>query len=317
MFKGDRNFSVGLFVSVAIVVLLAFVLWLTGRGGNEEMSRYTLLFHRDVSGLAVGGPVKYMGMNVGSVIHMDLDSTDGKDENRGIRIRVDIEILTSTPVDQGTYASIALQGITGVAVVNLASEPGDFEPLPEPRRGRYPVIPVRDVGFAALLSSAPEIMAKLDRLLTYAGDLLGEDNQATIGNSLRNVEQLTQSLAQNRDALAALPDEVSRTLAEIRATVGTLHETIGQAQPDLSQALANVNQSSQNLSSLTGRLDALLEQHEADMSRFMEEGLAEAPALMGDTRAALRELDKLLAELKDDPSQLVHRPPAGTLEMDP
>ena len=143
MFKGDRNFTVGLFVSIAIAALVVFIIWLTGRSGQEEMSRYTLLFNRDVSGLAVGGPVKYMGMNIGSVVHMDLDKSEG------VRIRVDIEILTSTPVNQGTYASLAIQGITGVAVVNLASEAGDFPALPDPPRGRHPEIPVRDVGFAA------------------------------------------------------------------------------------------------------------------------------------------------------------------------
>ena len=76
MFKGDRNFAVGLFVSVAIAVFVLFVIWLTGRSGAEEMTRYTLMFDRDVSGLAVGGPVKYMGMNIGSVVHMDLDTAE-------------------------------------------------------------------------------------------------------------------------------------------------------------------------------------------------------------------------------------------------
>ena len=56
MFKGDRNFTVGLFVTLAIAVFVAFVIWLTGRSGAEELSRYSLKFERDVSGLAVGGP---------------------------------------------------------------------------------------------------------------------------------------------------------------------------------------------------------------------------------------------------------------------
>ncbi|MCH5377912.1 MAG: MlaD family protein, partial [Planctomycetes bacterium] len=82
----------GLFVSVAIVALVAFVLWLTGRSGTEEMARYSLMFDRDVSGLAVGGPVKYMGVDIGSVVQMQLE------ENEGIQVRVDIDILASTPV---------------------------------------------------------------------------------------------------------------------------------------------------------------------------------------------------------------------------
>lgn len=311
MFKGDRNFSVGLFVTVAITAFLAFVIWLTGRSGAEEMSRYSLKFSRDVSGLAVGGPVKYMGMNVGSVIHMDLET------GNGVRVRVDVEVLASTPVNQGTYASLALQGITGVAVVNLASEAGEHAPLPGAAHGHYPEIPVRDVGFAAVLSSAPEIMAKLDHLLTQAGELLGEANRGTVASALENVESLTGALAGNREALAALPADLGETLAGIRAAVGDLRSMVGAVQPDLNATLANINRSSENLASLTARFDQMLRENEGDVERFMQEGLGEAPALLRESRAALRDLEKLVAELQHDPSQLIHRPPSEALEMDP
>ena len=311
MFKGDRNFAVGLFVSIAIAAFVAFVIWLTGRSGDEEMARYTLMFDRDVSGLAVGGPVKYMGMTVGSVIHMDLNN------DQGIRVRVDIEILETTPVNKGTYASLALQGITGVAVVNLASESGRHESLDEPPRGEYPRIPVRDVGFAAIISSAPEIMAKLDSALSQAGELLGEDNRTRIGNTLQNVEDLTQSLAGSRDSLAALPQDLNATLNEIQTAVGQLQEVIGDLRPNLTATMANLEQSSASLERLTGRFEKLMAEHEGDMSRFIEDGLGEAPELMRETRQTLRDLEKLAAELRDDPSQLIHRPPADSLEIDP
>jgi hypothetical protein len=53
------------------------------------------------------------------------------------------------------------------------------------------------------------------------------------------------------------------------------------------------------------------------MSRFMQEGLGEVPALLNESRNTLRDLEKLVAELKDDPSQLIHRPPNDALEIDP
>jgi phospholipid/cholesterol/gamma-HCH transport system substrate-binding protein len=318
MFKGDRNFAVGLFVSIAIAVFVAFVIWLTGRTGVEEMTRYTLLFDRDVSGLAVGGPVKYMGMTVGSVVHMDIYTDNGN------RVRVDIEVLETTPVDKRTYASLALQGITGVAVVNLASETdqdtsesGQDDPQDKLLPGEYPRIPVRDVGFAAIISSAPEIMNKLDITLTHAGELLGEANQARIGNTLKNVEDLTTSLASSRESLAGLPQDLSATLGEIQATVGKLQAVIAELRPDLSSTMANLERSSANLESLTARFDRMMVQHEDDMGRFLEEGLGEAPELMRETRQTLRHLEKLAAELRDDPSQLVHRPAAESLEIDP
>jgi len=311
MFKGDRNFAVGLFVSIALASFIFFVIWLTGRTGNEELTRYTLLFHKDVSGLAVGGPVKYMGMSVGTVVSMHIEQSEG------IKVRVDIDVLTETPVDNGTFASLALQGITGVAVVNLETEPGKHAPLKTLPDRKYPIIPVRIVGFSALMASAPEIMGKLDHLLTQAGKILGEENQATVSGALENIESVTASLAGQREEIAAIPGNLNQTINDIQATVAQLQTMISELQPGINSTVENVNISSQNLASLTARVDTLLLQHQNDIGRFMEDGLGEAPALMKETRNALRDLEKLVMELQDDPSQLIYRQADNSVEIRP
>ena len=311
MFKGDRNFAVGLFVSIALASFIFFVIWLTGRTGNEELTRYTLLFHKDVSGLAVGGPVKYMGMSVGTVVSMHIEQSEG------IKVRVDIDVLTETPVDNGTFASLALQGITGVAVVNLETEPGKHAPLKTLPDRKYPIIPVRIVGFSALMASAPEIMGKLDHLLTQAGKILGEENQATVSGALENIESVTASLAGQREEIAAIPGNLNQTINDIQATVAQLQTIISELQPGINSTVENVNISSQNLASLTARVDTLLLQHQNDIGRFMEDGLGEAPALMKETRNALRDLEKLVMELQDDPSQLIYRQADNSVEIRP
>ena len=311
MFKGNNNFVVGLFVSIAIVAFISFVLWLTGRSGVEEMKRYSMLFERDVSGLAVGGPVKFMGVNIGSVVRMEII------RKNGMMIRVDIEILEDTPVDSGTFGSLAFQGITGVAVVNLNSESGLHDPLEMTPGFEYPVIPVRDVGFAAVLARAPRIMDRLDGLLGQANQLLGEDNRGSIARSLGNVESLTASLADSRDVIAALPADLNQTLTDIQGVVGQLQELVSQLQPGINSTMDNLNRSSENLASLTANLDNWMIENEADLSRFVDDGLGEAPALIKGARQALRELEKLVAELQDDPSQLIYRPREDTLEIEP
>jgi phospholipid/cholesterol/gamma-HCH transport system substrate-binding protein len=311
MFKGDRNFAVGLFVTIAIAAFIFFVVWLTGRTGNEEMTRYTLLFDNDITGLFVGSSVKYMGMNIGTVSQMDLEQNDG------IRIRVVIEILESTPVDHGTYASLALQGITGVAVVNLASDPGDHTPLTKPEGEEYPIIPVRVTGFSALMASAPEIMGKLDTLLTEATEILGEENQASIAGLLNNIEDITGSLAEERESIGAIPGNLNLAITEIQSTVVQLQDLLGQLQPGLNATIENANKSVENLASLTGRMDRLLQDHEADVDRFMEEGLASIPDLMNEAQQALRELEKLVRELQDDPSQMIYRQADNSVKMEP
>ena len=85
----------------------------------------------------------------------------------------------------------------------------------------------------------------------------------------------------------------------------------------MTATLANLQRSSANLESLTGRFDRIMTEHEGNVGRFLDEGLGEAPELMRETRQTLRDLEKLAAELRDHPSQLIHRPPADALEIDP
>jgi phospholipid/cholesterol/gamma-HCH transport system substrate-binding protein len=311
MFKGDRNFAVGLFVSLAIVILVTFVIWLTGRTGAEELTRYSLMFHKDVSGLTVGGPVKFMGMNIGSVVKMSLERDDG------ITVRVDIDILESTHVDSGTWASLALQGITGVAVVNLATEPGQHPPLETLPGNDYAVIPVRIVGFSALMASAPEIMGKLNNLLTQASEILGEENQNAIAGTLENIENLTDSLAQERETIAAIPGNLNQTLSDMQSTIRQLQDMISQLQPGINSMIDNASQTAANLASLTNRLDNILREHEDDVGQFLEEGLAEVPALMSEARKALRDMEKLVQELQHDSSQLIYRQADNSVEIEP
>jgi phospholipid/cholesterol/gamma-HCH transport system substrate-binding protein len=311
MFKGNNNLAVGLFVSLAIAFFVGFILWLTGRSGTEELERYSLLFEKDVSGLAIGGPVKYMGVNIGSVIQMEIVRRDK------ILIRVDIEILESTPVDSGTFASLAFQGITGVAVVNLDSDEGKHEPLKPTEGVPYPVIPVRQLGIAAVLSGAPRIVDQLDSLLIQANELLSEENRMAISHSLENVETLTTSLAGSSDRIADLPVGIEQTLADIRVVVAELKRMIVQVQPDFHSAMSSLNRSTENLANLTAQLDDWMTRNEANLERFVEEGLGEAPVLINAASQTMRDLEKLLARLQEDPSQLIYQPQQESLEIEP
>ena len=311
MFKGNKNLIVGLFVAISIAVFVGFVLWLTGRSGAEEMNRYSMLFQRDVSGLSVGGPVSFMGVNIGSVTGMQLVRRED------MTVRVDIEVLESTPVDSGTFASLAFQGITGVAVINLSSDPGSHAPIELTAGIEYPVIPVRDVGFSALLARAPEIMDGLDDLLTQANELLGEQNRAAISKTLEDLQLIISALAESKETIARLPDELSQVLAGVQDTIGQLQGVIKGVEPDLLATMENVNRASEKLASLTSRLDKLVAENEAEIHRFVEEGLGEVPALLNNASQALRELEKLIQELADNPSQLIHRPREDELEIDP
>ena len=69
----NRNVAVGLFMTVAILLFVGFTVWITGKKGDEETTAYSILFERDVSGLMLGGPVFFLGVNIGQVQNMVIE----------------------------------------------------------------------------------------------------------------------------------------------------------------------------------------------------------------------------------------------------
>ncbi|NND45226.1 MAG: MCE family protein [Xanthomonadales bacterium] len=306
----NTQLIVGLFVSAAIAVFIAITLWLSGRHGGEPTETYSMYFQNDVSGLMMGGPVFYLGVEVGSVTRMDIIPGDP------IRIRVDAEVLASTPIDTGTYASLAYQGVTGVAVINLYGDPGMNLPLKTPPGEEHPVIEVRDAGLAALLSDAPGLIEKLNRLLDQAGQLVGPDNRARVSGTLENVEALTARLRDQEQSFAELPATLNATLTDIQSTLADLRDAAAEVRPGISDSMAHLEKVTADLARLTGRLDEWTDDNGEDMQHFLDNGLGQVPDLVADARKMLREAEKLLKELRDNPSSLLYKPADASVELE-
>jgi len=312
VFKGNPSLAVGIFVSVALIALAGFAMWLAGTKGNDPMAEYSVLFERDISGLSLGGPVFFMGVSVGRVSQMELLPGDP------VKVRVDIAILASTPIDQGSYASLMSQGITGVNVINISAQPGQFPPLASAdEKDHHPLIPVRQTGLSAMLAQAPDTISKLNAALDQANLLLGPENRAAISQSLANMENLTTALAADRAAWAALPGEMQSLMGDAKTLVKELNSTVAQLTPELSTTLVHTRQTAANAEQLSARLDELIRANEAEFEHFIDNGLGQAPEMIYDLRSSLRALQKLLRQLQDDPSQLIHRPPNDALEVNP
>ncbi len=307
---GHKNFAVGVFVTVALFAFVATSLWLTGRQGSEPTIDYSMFFAKDVSGLMLGGPVYYLGVEVGTVTAMTIIAGDP------VQVRVDIEVLESTPVDTGTFGSLALQGITGVAIINLSADPGVHEPLHRPGDQSNAIIGVRDAGFSALLSKAPHIVDKLDSALERINLLLGEDNRAIVGSILEDIATISGSLAARQESIGEVPVMINETLQEMSAALVKVQSMAGAAEPELLSTLENINQAAEKLATIAGRMEGWANNNDLEMNAFMGDGLGQVPDLVADVRNTFRELEKLVRDLRADPSSVIYKPAENTVEVE-
>ena len=306
----NKNFAVGLFVSLAIVVFVGVTLWLTGKQGTEPTVHYSMYFEKDVGGLMLGGPVFYLGVEVGTVIAMDIIP------GNPMRVRVDAEVLKSAPVNNGTYASLAFQGITGVAVIKLNADPGHHGPLLIGKDEQFPAITVRDSGLTAVMAKAPAIVEKLDSVLEQISQILDDKNREFVSGILGDISTVSAALSSREESIREIPVLLTQTIEELNSGIAQIKSMAGNLEPGIASTIDNLDKAAANLAKMTGRLESWVASNDSDMNAFMESGLGQVPALVKNARDTLREIEKLVKDLREDPSKLIYRPNDDAVEVE-
>lgn len=218
----------GLFIIFLGAALAAATLWLGNYG--VERKPYLVTTQESVFGLNPESTVFYRGVDAGKVTQIRFDP-----ENPRI-ILIRIEIDKSIPITQGTYATLRMQGITGLAQLALKDTGENFEPLPTDEA--HPAhIPMRPSQLDRLAASGEDIVLQVEELISRLNGLLSDENRGRVNRILRAAETATENLIgleQRMDqALAGLPAlnaKAQRTLAHMDALIADLRDLSGQLE---------------------------------------------------------------------------------------
>jgi phospholipid/cholesterol/gamma-HCH transport system substrate-binding protein len=157
--EADKHFFVeGLFVIGFSIGAALFAIWLVGTGHRDDVL-YRIHFAESVSGLAVGDPVKFRGVDVGTVKSINLDPTDPR------LVQVDIRLRKEAPVKADTKATLKMKGITGVVFIELdGGDPGAPSLLAYTPKGQIPEITSEKSTLTAVLDILPKILEKFSSI---------------------------------------------------------------------------------------------------------------------------------------------------------
>lgn len=306
--------AVGTFILLVIAMGVGFVLWYTDAKDGRDYSLYEIYFTGSVSGLDRGSPVRYLGVDVGRVRRISIDSSHPG------RVVVVAEIDKDAPISSATRASLSLQGVTGLLFINLreVSEQHGKGELPQdelPRGEKYPVIEAVASDFDTFLATLPEVMARANGLLEKVGRVLSDDNIRSLSQTMANLRDASEALpATSRDA-GLLVKQMSATVVEMQGAVEGLQGIATDARPQIRAVMERLASMAENLAQTSQRIDHLSQQSEAQLGHFANNGLFEVERLLRETRVAAREFRDLSRSLKDNPSQILYEPPPSGVEI--
>lgn len=184
----DRYYFIeGLFIIVFSVAAAIFAVWLASPGHRDDVL-YRIHFPDSVSGLTVGDPVKFRGVDVGTVKTLIIDPENSR------LVRVDVRLRKQTPVKTDTRASLALKGLTGVVFIELSGgDPAAKTLLAVTPEDEIPEIPSEKTGLKAMLDELPKLVEKFSAIETQ------------VKKAVANVDSLTEKVKANPSLLLRRP----------------------------------------------------------------------------------------------------------------
>lgn len=242
MSSKSQKFRLGIFIFVALFLLVASISLLVGIKILNPRDRYFVNFRESVSGLEIGSTVRMNGVRVGQIEEIAI----GRDVQT---ILVKMALTPGTPITTSTQAAITSQGITGLKFVELTGGSAHEQRI-KPNTSQSE-IKAGASAFESLTGKATDIAVKMEGVLNNLLRLTGEDNQ----------------------------NRVHRLLDDADNFLVTSESLVNDNKKKVSQILSNLDQSMQGIEKAALAMSALVTQNEASMRETITAAASSAKAL--------------------------------------
>ncbi|SCW57840.1 phospholipid/cholesterol/gamma-HCH transport system substrate-binding protein [Rhizobium mongolense subsp. loessense] len=288
---------VGFFTVLVIAAAFGFVYWMAEYGRSGPMAELVVRIPGSANGLSVGSPVRFNGIQVGSVTSLSIDADDPQYSLAFTEVRVD------APIYPSTRAILEIQGLTGAAYIELSGgKVGEENILQKAiETGKRAVI-------VADQSSVTNLLATADRILDRANDAVGEvqgfvrDARGPLTKTLQNAETFSDALAKNSGNIDSFLQSVGQLSETVRNVSGKVDSTLGAVEAlvravdakKIDTILSNAEKVSRDIANASGDLKGAIQRFNDTATTFNDFGKK--------AQTTLDRVDTLVAQI--DPAKV-------------
>ncbi|MDF9392736.1 MULTISPECIES: MlaD family protein [Methylococcus] len=281
----------GLFVVILGSALIGIALFLGDYGSERDV--YVVSTQGAVSGLNPESLVIFRGVRAGKVTSISFAPHDPR------TILVRIEVDKGLPITRGTYATLRVQPLTGLAQIDLSDEGNDPEPLrTDPKNPAN--IPLRPSLLDKLTGSGSDILTQVAQLINRLNTFLDDGNRQRIAHTLANLDTATAELA-----------GLERRMEEAMERIPSLDDRLKQALADHSAMARDVRETSRRIRELSESAQRVVDIGAAAGDTLVRSRLPELDALIDDAARTAASLRRLSKTLEQDPQTLLLGPAPG------
>ncbi|MCF7859348.1 MAG: MlaD family protein [Candidatus Cloacimonetes bacterium] len=267
MVSKAQKFRLGIFITIISVLMVVFLVAVAGTKIMEKRDVYYIRFQdSSVTGLQIGGSVKYRGIAIGRVDDISIDPENISD------IIVAVSIKSGTPLKEDMKASLIPIGITGLVQIEivggtqeaLAIKPGKFiksgQSTFENISGKAEILANK---FEVLLNNLNNITntentRRVDNIITNFDSILNE-NQNSISNTIGNIEDISENfkqITQDTKSLLAKLDAMMVTEKVDSIVTNTEKITSDLAESDIKQIMLDIHKLAVKADRTVSHIDA-------------------------------------------------------------
>jgi paraquat-inducible protein B len=307
---------VGAFVLGALVLAVAGLAVFGSGKLFRRTTQFVMVFGGSVNGLSVGAPVKFRGVQVGSVtqILLSLPGMTLPELRIPVFIEIDQDLVSNLGgiinpaeptslaalIDQGLRAQLQLESIvTGVLFVELDLFPGAPMNLFLPKDSGYLEIPTQPTLLQEASQTAADLIAKL-RDVDFDGLVTSIRDAARSVGELAGSPELRQTLTAAREAMVSARD----TLTELRPHIPQFAGSVDSASGRLQGSLKRFDATLGSLDTALGSLDTTL----GSVNRLVDPRaplVYQLTTTLGDLGAAAKSVRELAEYLDRNPSAII------------
>lgn len=292
-FKHSKEFTIGLSVIVALVVMYFGIEYLKGNNVIKPANYYYTTYN-NVTGLAQSAPVTINGFKVGLVREMTYDY-----ENPGyINVEMSLEKGLQLPKDTKAALKTDMLGTSSIELI-LGSSAEYIE-----IGGKISGIQTESLmsGITEdILPSVSNIMPKIDSLITSLNTLASDPAlKQTIGNlesTMANLEATSEKLNKVMGKIPGIADDASATMTNVKEISTNLNTFTAQLKDmPIDSTMMNIQQTSESLKDLLARLNS----KDSSVGMLLNDG-----QLYHNLNNASASLDSLLRDVKKNPKRYI------------
>jgi phospholipid/cholesterol/gamma-HCH transport system substrate-binding protein len=273
----------GVFVLLLSAAIVSMGVWMSG--SHQHTRPYIVVTTGNVGGLRPQSTVSFRGIAAGSVEKIRIDPADARN------ILIYLNINRDIPVTRATYATLKLQGITGLSQLTLDNAPGPLAAQPLATNSKSPArIPMHASLLDKLGNSGVQLAAQLDQLVTTLNGLL--DTQG------RN----------HFKKLLAQTDAASAMLLKLETDLDATAHQLPALDVRTQKTLAEVERAASNVSTLSRHLERLATTGQTVGETLTTRTVPQLNAALVQINQAAIDMHQLMQSLRRDPQQLLLGP---------